>query len=265
VAGNRPPATKLQAARIAQGFTQASLIYAMTRRAVVLNIPTASRASLQTMVSRWENGHDEITDPGYRRLFREILGRTNEELGFTEEPTNDGAEELRERLTIARSIDPGTVELFRRQVDDMRHLDRRFGADPARPAQQPSRRCRRPADLRRRLRAPGATRRRRYPRRLGVPRPRRRSGGLAPPRDRQSRSQRGRLTVPARLRHRPTGVHPARPRRDRHSGRTTRPRPGHRQRRRRTRTAARLAHGSPRRDPRRHSPTPRNPADSRHK
>jgi tetratricopeptide (TPR) repeat protein len=125
-----PPATRLQAARVAQGFTQATLIHTMIRRAEVLNVPVASRPSLQTMVSRWENGHDEVTDPGYRRLFREILGRTNEELGFSVEPTDDGADELRARLAVARTVDTATVDLFRHQVDNIRHLDRRFGAVP---------------------------------------------------------------------------------------------------------------------------------------
>jgi tetratricopeptide (TPR) repeat protein len=128
MARNRQPATKLQAARITQGFTQAALIHAMTARAEVLNIPIAATASLATMVSRWENGHDQVTDPGYRRLFRDILGRTNNELGFPEEPEDEGVRELRDRLTIARTVDTATIELFRQQIDNIRHLDRRFGA-----------------------------------------------------------------------------------------------------------------------------------------
>jgi len=123
-----PPATKLQAARIAQGYTQAALIHAMIRRARELNIPIAARTSLHTMLSRWENGKETVTDPGYRRLFREILGRTNEELGFPEEPVDDGIEDLRQRIAVAHTLDATTIELFRRQVDNIRHLDRRLGA-----------------------------------------------------------------------------------------------------------------------------------------
>src|SRR6266545_2608850 len=123
-----PPATKLQAARIAQGYTQASLIHAMIRRARELHIPIAARTSLHTMLSRWENGKETVTDLGYRRLFREILGRTNEELGFPEEPVDDGIEDLRQRIAVAHTLDATTVELFRRQVDNIRHLDRRLGA-----------------------------------------------------------------------------------------------------------------------------------------
>ncbi|WP_329787921.1 tetratricopeptide repeat protein [Lentzea sp. DG1S-22] len=80
------------------------------------------------MMSRWENGHVEVTDHSYRRLFREFYGRTNEELGFPPEVENQSAEELRERLIVARSIDRGTLDMFQRQVNDLRRSDHKFGA-----------------------------------------------------------------------------------------------------------------------------------------
>jgi len=80
------------------------------------------------MLSRWENGRVEVTDVGYQRLFREFYGRTNEELGFPPEHLNEAAEELRDRLTVARSIDRDTLDLFQRQVNDVRSSDKRFGA-----------------------------------------------------------------------------------------------------------------------------------------
>ncbi|SEP91435.1 tetratricopeptide repeat protein [Lentzea albida] len=80
------------------------------------------------MMSRWENGHVEVTDPGYQRLFREFYGRTNEELGFPPEVEHQSAEELRERLIVARSIDRGTLDMFQRQVNDLRSSDHKFGA-----------------------------------------------------------------------------------------------------------------------------------------
>lgn len=123
-----PPVTALQAARLAAGHTQASLIHALTRRARELNVPIATRGSLQTMVSRWENGHDTVTDPGYRRLLREILGRTNDELGFPDDPIDETAAELHERIIVARTVDSETIALFHQQVNTFRHLDRQFGA-----------------------------------------------------------------------------------------------------------------------------------------
>jgi tetratricopeptide (TPR) repeat protein len=40
---------------------------------------------------------------------------------------SDEAEELLAQLTLARTVDAGTVELFRQQVEQARHIDRRFG------------------------------------------------------------------------------------------------------------------------------------------
>lgn len=125
-----PPKTRLQAVRLALGYSQARTLRLLTERAGKRGVPIAAPLSLQTMLSRWENGQKEVIDPNYRMLFREIYGRTNEELGFLPEPEDASAVELRERLSVARSIDRATIELFRRQVDDVRQLDRRFGAMP---------------------------------------------------------------------------------------------------------------------------------------
>ena len=100
----------------------------MLVRASLLSLPIASESSLKVMFSRWENGRDQVSNPGYRRLLREIYGRTNEELGFPDEPVSEGTEELRDRLMVARSIDGDTLDLFQRQINDLRHSDLRFGA-----------------------------------------------------------------------------------------------------------------------------------------
>jgi tetratricopeptide (TPR) repeat protein len=63
----------------------------------------------------------------YWRLFRDVYGRMNEELGFPPEQEDSEAAELWSRLAVARTVDADMVELFRRQVDDARHVDRRFG------------------------------------------------------------------------------------------------------------------------------------------
>jgi tetratricopeptide (TPR) repeat protein len=122
--------TKLQEVRWALGreYTQGRLAGFMLRQASQRNLPVAAESALLVMISRWENGHDEVTEPMYRMLFREYYGRTNEELGFPPEPIDGTAEELRDRILTARSIDAATIDLFRRQIDYFRHMDRRLGA-----------------------------------------------------------------------------------------------------------------------------------------
>ncbi len=90
-------------------------------------------ASLRTAVSRWENGH-VIPDQHYRRLFRDIYGLTDAELGFTgaathsEQKAVDGEDELRARIVNSARVDAGLVALMRGQTDTIRRLDRRLGA-----------------------------------------------------------------------------------------------------------------------------------------
>src|SRR3982074_3485088 len=120
--------TSLQTVRGQLGYPAVQVIDLLTRRADALNLPIAKKASLKTKLSRWENGKEQPSEI-YRRLFREIYGRTNAELGFPDEPEEDPeAAELRSRLAVARTVDHGTVEVFRHQVDHARHVDRRFGA-----------------------------------------------------------------------------------------------------------------------------------------
>jgi tetratricopeptide (TPR) repeat protein len=119
--------TSLQTVRRHLGYTAAQVIDLLARRAETLNLPIANRASLKTKLSRWENGKEQPSEI-YRRLFREIYGRTNAELGFPDDPEEDPeAAELRTRLAVARTVDRETVDIFRRQVDHARHIDRRFG------------------------------------------------------------------------------------------------------------------------------------------
>jgi tetratricopeptide (TPR) repeat protein len=124
----RPPATKLQAVRRQLGRSQDQVVRLMIMRASLLNASVASEPSLKVMLSRWENGHDQVTEPVYRRLFREIYGRTNDELGFPPELLDEGTEELRDRLIVARSIDTATLDLFQNQVNGLRESDLRFGS-----------------------------------------------------------------------------------------------------------------------------------------
>jgi hypothetical protein len=120
--------TSLQTVRRHLGYTAVQVIDLLTHRAHALNLPIATRVSLKTKLSRWENGKEQPSEI-YQRLFREIYGRTNAELGFPDQPEEDPeAAELRARLATARTVDLETVEVFRHQVDHARHVDRRFGA-----------------------------------------------------------------------------------------------------------------------------------------
>ena len=121
------PATPLQAIRRELGYSAASVIILLTRRAETHGIPIMTAASLKTKLSRWENGHEAVGLPEYRRLFREIYGRTDAELGF---PVNGGttpADDLRARIAAARAVDATTVSAFRAQIDATRRIDRQFG------------------------------------------------------------------------------------------------------------------------------------------
>ncbi|AHH95111.1 hypothetical protein [Kutzneria albida] len=118
--------TKLREVRDQLGYSAAEVIRMLLRRASMLGIGVMSATSLKTKLSVWENGHESVSEP-YQRLFRDIYGRINEELGFPPEQQDSEAFELRSRLAVARTVDAGTVELFRRQVNDARHADQRFG------------------------------------------------------------------------------------------------------------------------------------------
>ncbi|WP_236791849.1 tetratricopeptide repeat protein [Amycolatopsis sp. GM8] len=119
-------ATKLQTTRKLRGYKAADVIRQLIVRAEQLNVPVMSPVSLKTKLSEWENGHSAVSEP-YQKLFRDIYGRTNEELGFPPELEDDDAAELRARLAVARSVDAETIDRFRKQVDDARHVDRKYG------------------------------------------------------------------------------------------------------------------------------------------
>jgi tetratricopeptide (TPR) repeat protein len=119
--------TALQDVRKLQGYSVNEVIRLLLGRAETLNIPVMSATSLKTKISRWENGHERVSEP-YRRLFRDIYGRTNEELGFPPEVEDEETGELLARLAVARTLDGATVEIFRQQINNARHIDRRYGA-----------------------------------------------------------------------------------------------------------------------------------------
>ena len=117
---------RLQAVRKQLGYSAEAVIRMLLKRADALGVPVMTAASLKTKLSRWENGHEAVSET-YQRLFRDIYGRTNEELGFPPEADDSDAAELRSRLAMAKTVDADTVEVFLRQINDARHVDRRFG------------------------------------------------------------------------------------------------------------------------------------------
>lgn len=118
--------TRLKQVRETLGYTAGGVIRMILARAERLNLSIMSPTSLKTKMSRWENGR-ESPGPIYRRLLREVYGRTNEELGFPPDSGEDEAEELIAQLTIAQNVDAAMVKRFSNQVEQARHVDRRLG------------------------------------------------------------------------------------------------------------------------------------------
>ena len=82
------PRTKLQAARLAERWSQARLMRIMRATATREKIgELPNDRVLKTELSRWENGHKIPDEEPYRRLFRMIYGLTDEELGFPTDRT----------------------------------------------------------------------------------------------------------------------------------------------------------------------------------
>ena len=73
--------SKLAAAREELGWSQTRLVSELERRGRATGFTVMARTSLKTALSRWENGHF-LPDRDYRRLFRDIFGMTDAELGF---------------------------------------------------------------------------------------------------------------------------------------------------------------------------------------
>jgi tetratricopeptide (TPR) repeat protein len=122
-----PERTKLQAVRRQLGYSAAKTIAMLERQARADQITIMTPTSLKTKLSRWENGHESVGLPEYRRLFRQVYGRTNAELGFPDERTDGPADELRDRIAVARTVDAATVAAFHGQIEQARVFDRQFG------------------------------------------------------------------------------------------------------------------------------------------
>ena len=124
--------SRLAAARRQLGWSQARLVSELERRGRATGFVVMATTSLKTAVSRWENGHN-IPDRDYRRLFRDIFGKTDADLGFASAALvaveQDQVDmELRDRIAASTRIDTSMIELLQAQTENIRRLDRRLGA-----------------------------------------------------------------------------------------------------------------------------------------
>jgi transcriptional regulator with XRE-family HTH domain len=120
--------TRLRQARLDRGLKQAQVVDRIRAIADRLDLPVMAESSLLVTISTWENGR-RMPDPNYRRIFRELYGKTNEDLGFPVDPASEElVDELMDHLVVAQRVDAETIDLFRRQTDVVRRADRRFGS-----------------------------------------------------------------------------------------------------------------------------------------
>jgi transcriptional regulator with XRE-family HTH domain len=76
--------TRLKTVRQARGWSQSRLVLELERLGEARGVGVATRASLKTAVSRWENGH-VTPDPVYSGLLAEIYATSPAELGLLPE------------------------------------------------------------------------------------------------------------------------------------------------------------------------------------
>src|SRR5690348_10831101 len=112
--------TKLQAVRQELGYSAAATITLLQQHADAHRTQIMSPASLKTKLSRWENGHEAVGLPEYQRLFREIYGRSDAELGFPTDDEPTPTDDLRARITAARGVEATMIATFRAQIENTR-------------------------------------------------------------------------------------------------------------------------------------------------
>lgn len=118
----------LRQARLERGLKQSQVVARVRTIADRMDVGVMAATSLSVTISMWENGK-RTPDPVYRKIFRELYGKTNEELGFPPDPAAEPlTEELADHLVIAQRVDAETVELFRQQTEVVRRTDRRLGS-----------------------------------------------------------------------------------------------------------------------------------------
>ncbi|MEV6489044.1 hypothetical protein AB0M20_10490 [Actinoplanes sp. NPDC051633] len=113
--------TPLQAARLEVGWKQAQTIRALQHAAADEGIPIATERSLKTMLSRWENGHDQ-PDATSRRLLCYVYGQSVEQLGLQSAPATTVAVR-----SVAPAVGIEIVDYFRNVLAEHLRADNLMG------------------------------------------------------------------------------------------------------------------------------------------
>jgi transcriptional regulator with XRE-family HTH domain len=117
--------TRLKAARQARQMSQAQVIYELEKRARAAGVYVASGDGLKTTLSRFENGHREVSEP-YRSLFRAIYGMTDDELfapAAVVEVVDAEYLALARRIEEARTVTVETAVMLSHETHRLRTLD----------------------------------------------------------------------------------------------------------------------------------------------
>ena len=121
----------LKAARRARGWSQARLVHEIWQRRAIGGLKTATKASLTTYVSEWENNKRPIGEE-YRRILRSIFGLTDSELFASPAEAHEALDvaysELAQRIDESKSIDLSMVGTLTEQTELFRSVDRQMGA-----------------------------------------------------------------------------------------------------------------------------------------
>lgn len=120
----------LRAARSARGWSQTDAAGRLATIGRAAGVPTASAASLKTLLSRWENGH-ALPDPQYRDLLAELYERSPGELGIAvpadRQDTATARTRLRAALAAAAAAGRGGLDLWWEQLSVAMRLDDELG------------------------------------------------------------------------------------------------------------------------------------------
>lgn len=116
--------SRLKAARQQRGWSQARLVVELERLGQARGIAVATRASLKTEVSRWENGH-VVPDATYAALLAEIYERESSDLGL-----ETAAAPWNPKVVELGPVSPPVLEALGGLLDGYAHADNATGSAP---------------------------------------------------------------------------------------------------------------------------------------